>query len=209
MWTQNAGRMTAGVICALLEILDVNDLPLARINLTTVAFLLANQENLVKWFTNLGLVKPTSKAFITAAPVVNSVEQTRQGAFSNIGPALKIFEELGVQNITCNNDIDLFKFTEKPKALFLIIPDEKLIAILLVHCLSHNYIKPMFLVPMNIEYAYNCPSFNLRTYNPIDKRKVNVIDFYQDHFFDLIKYDFQVKLKKIHLWNPRVTGFTK
>lgn len=79
----------------------------------------------MRWFHNLGKISPNSKAFITAEPVVNSAEVTRQGAFSNIGPALKIFEDLGIQNITCKNDIDLFQFTSKPKALFLIIPDEK------------------------------------------------------------------------------------
>lgn len=124
MSTQNVGRMTAAVIYALLEILDHNIelLPLAQFNLTTISVLLANQELLVEWFLKL---PPNSKAFITAAPVINTAEVTRQGIFSNIGPALKIFEDLGLQNITCRNNIDLFTITNQPTALFLIVPDEK------------------------------------------------------------------------------------
>ncbi|WP_236608003.1 type IV secretory system conjugative DNA transfer family protein [Spiroplasma chrysopicola] len=44
---------------------------------------------------------------------------------SNLDRDLQIYHDIGIKKIACKNDINLFNFTDKPKALFLIIPDEK------------------------------------------------------------------------------------
>lgn len=140
--------MTAGVIYALLEILDYNPeyLPLEKFNLTTVSTLLANQEQLILWFKK---ISSNSKVFITAASVVNSAEVTRQGAFANIGPAMKIFEDLGIQNIICRNNINLFDITNEPTAIFLIVPDEKINR----HIIASLFISQLY--KANVEVAIN------------------------------------------------------
>ena len=124
MWRSNAADMVAAVIYAMLEImeLDITLIPIEKFNLTTVAVLLTDEKNICEWFQSL---PRTSKAYTTGSATFNAPDATRGGFFANLKEPLKIFQDYGIQGITCRNTINLFEFTKKPTAIFLIIPDDK------------------------------------------------------------------------------------
>ncbi|ELL44223.1 type IV secretory system conjugative DNA transfer family protein [Spiroplasma melliferum] len=119
-----AASIAKTIILGLLEILDDNPatLPLEKFNFPLINMLCSDRKKMKAWFASL---PSTSLAKIIGANALATGEKELGSIFSTLDRGLQIYQDLGIQSIVCNNEIDLFKFTEKPKALFLIIPDEK------------------------------------------------------------------------------------
>ncbi|WHQ37077.1 TraM recognition domain-containing protein [Spiroplasma sp. SV19] len=119
-----AGSVAKCVMLGMLELLvnDLDALPLEMFNLPTIAVLCSDRKRLKTWFNKLPI---KSFARIVGANALGTGDKEQGSIFSTLDKGLQIYQDIGIQSIVCKNDIDLFRFTEKPKALFLIVPDEK------------------------------------------------------------------------------------
>ncbi len=65
-----------------------------------------------------------SEAPDLAKGVINNAASTMKGYMGHVSTALNIFSDLGISYLTSGTDIDFDKFTDRPSALFIVIPDE-------------------------------------------------------------------------------------
>ncbi|AGM25143.1 type IV secretory system conjugative DNA transfer family protein [Spiroplasma chrysopicola] len=119
-----AGSITKCLMLGMLEILDKdpNELTLEMFNLPTIGILVADRQKMKQWHNSLSL---KSMARIVGSNALKTGDKELGSILSTLDRGLQIYQDIGIQTIVCKNDINLFTFTDKPKALFLIVPDEK------------------------------------------------------------------------------------
>lgn len=133
-----AQGLLKGVILAMLQIIehDVNEIPLSRFNMVSVMKICNNVKYLQKWFLKFAERFPMSDAWTAASKVINQGDK-QIGIYTGIvSDKLKLFENNSLWKMLCTPEkgsetekdkLDLFGFVNKqePRALFLIVPDEK------------------------------------------------------------------------------------
>ncbi|WP_338970846.1 type IV secretory system conjugative DNA transfer family protein [Spiroplasma endosymbiont of Labia minor] len=132
---ETAKGLMSGMIKVMLDIIEVNRdiLPLEKFNLPTITKLMANEKMLKIWWKNYAKNgRELNDAWTSASKVIDQSEKQAPMYFSIISTALQIFESRPLRKVLCTpkkraNILDLFNFVtkEKPKAIFIILPDEK------------------------------------------------------------------------------------
>ena len=128
-WYDGAQGIFKGVIFAMLEMLEEgNDfINQKTFNIITVATHLSDKDKLSQFFNKWKVGRETNQSVIAANKVLTSSSQSIGNFFSIVSTALALFEGEGLRNLLCKNDINLFDFVkkEKPKAIFMVVPDDK------------------------------------------------------------------------------------
>lgn len=139
-WTKNARKLFKAVVLAMIEDVEQeirlsevltceeeqkiieNCLPLTKFNCATVARIISQQTEMIKWLQ----AYPDSGATKMAAnTILSSMGGQLSGIIGTTATELELFEEPLIQNIICQNDFNFNEISLKPTAIFIIVPDEK------------------------------------------------------------------------------------
>ncbi|MBE5746293.1 MAG: DEAD/DEAH box helicase [Clostridiales bacterium] len=131
-WAQGAQDFIRGTLLAMLE-----DSLYPELKLTKDKFIFYNLYKItmfrdpdsdapVKTLQNYFRGRPKNSECVDLANgVINNATNTMRGYMGHVATALNMFSDLGISYLTSGTDIDFNGFTDKPTALFIIIPDEK------------------------------------------------------------------------------------
>lgn len=130
-WAQGAQNFIRGTLIAMLE-----DTIYPELGMTKDKFILynlykicmyrdADPDDSVRTLRQYFQGRPkNSEAPDLANGVISNASNTMKGYMGHVSNALNIFSDLGISYLTSGTDIDFDNFTEKPCALFIVIPDE-------------------------------------------------------------------------------------
>ncbi|AGR41104.1 type IV secretory system conjugative DNA transfer family protein [Spiroplasma taiwanense] len=128
-WYDGAQGIFKGVIFAMMEMIeeDIDSIKENQFNIVTVTTHLSNKDNLQKFFKSWSVGRETNQSVIAANKVLTSSPQSIGNFFSIVSTALSLFEGNELRSLLCKNDINLFEFIqeEKPKAIFMVVPDDR------------------------------------------------------------------------------------
>lgn len=131
-WAQGAQDFIRGTLLAMLE-----DSLYPELGLTKDKFIFYNlykicmyrdqdPEAPVRTLQNYFKGRPKSSECVDLANgVINNAPTTMKGYMGHVATALNLFSDLGISYLTSGTDINFSTFTDRPSALFIIIPDEK------------------------------------------------------------------------------------
>ena len=147
MWIQGAQDFIKSVLVAMLEDSLIPETGMTKdkfnfFNLQKIAMKRDVQsddiyETLKRYFSGRDKL---SIAATGGNAVVHNATNTAKGFFSQIGTALKMFNDAGINYLTSKTDIDISNFTNKPSALFIKVPDENTTR----HPLANIYITQLY-----------------------------------------------------------------
>lgn len=130
-WAQGAQNFIRATLIAMLEDTLYPELGMTKdkfifYNLYKICmFRDADPDNTVKSLQQYFQGRPkSSEAPDLANGVINNAANTMKGFMGHVASALNLFSDLGISYLTSGTDIDFDKFTDRPSALFIIIPDE-------------------------------------------------------------------------------------
>ena len=131
-WAQGAQDFIRATLLAMLEDSLYPELGLTRekfifYNLFKICmFRDADPDAPVRTLQNYFKGRPKSSECLDLANgVINNAPSTMKGYMGHVATALNLFSDLGISYLTSGTDINFSTFTDKPSALFIIIPDEK------------------------------------------------------------------------------------
>ncbi len=128
-WYDGAQGLFKGFIFAMMEMIEenINSITENQFNIVTVTTHLSDKEKIQKFFKKWSVGRETNQSVIAANKVLTSSSQSIGNFFSIISTCLQLFEGNELRSLLCKNNINLFDFVSsgKPKAIFMIVPDDK------------------------------------------------------------------------------------
>ncbi|WP_342269285.1 type IV secretory system conjugative DNA transfer family protein [Spiroplasma endosymbiont of Aspidapion aeneum] len=128
-WFIGAQNLLKGAIYAYLEVYEhtKSDFDLKWFNIFNIVNSLLNKDKFCTWMEEHYDNFPESMSWLTCGNIITTETKVRDQYFSILSTQITVFLQESLQNILCENNIDIFKFDdpEKPKALFIVIPEEE------------------------------------------------------------------------------------
>ncbi|AUB32016.1 type IV secretory system conjugative DNA transfer family protein [Spiroplasma floricola] len=128
-WYDGAQGLFKGFIFSMMEMIeeDIDSIAENQFNIVTVTTHLSDKDKIQKFFKKWSEGRESNQSVIAANKVLTSSSQSIGNFFSIISTSLQLFEGNELRSLLCKNNINLFEFvtSEKPKAIFMIVPDDK------------------------------------------------------------------------------------